>query len=595
MKSARCVAAAVALALAGCAASPGAGGDAGPKADGGSLTDGGPDAGRDAGIDAGADAGRDAGVDGGADAGRDAGPTEDAGFDGGGRTDGGRDAGPGEDAGPTEDAGRDAGSWTFQATTTLASLTQNDSSACGSDAGPCTEAWGQTHTVKYGSGSSYSGQTLTVTGFWDNAVAPGPSAPGSPYGRVSKVPMSALLPGQGVPVWVETQNWWGGGNGHIDNGEVSANATQMANEVADQESRGIAGQVVDWYGPGTTADQALPAIRANAEASGGSYEFAVMIDKGYFDSCGNTVACLNSALSYLAANDFPSSAYQTDSAGHPLVYFFINSYYPSQYPILSDPGISYQNSEFVMYEPNGFPGNDPPNTEGEYAWVNPGDGAPYTQSSGSAGTFSWQSDFGFKDLDSFFSNAANNPGSLAVSEAHKGFDDNLASWSLNRVIDQQCGLTWLQTFDHTGSFGGSSSYQGNLNFLGAGHHLDLVMVDTWDDYEEGTEMETGIDDCLTSLAVSLSGATLSWTPTFGQDPMNSAVTGSEATVHHYSVYLAAPGGTDVMWLADVAPPTHQLDVSKLGLAGGPWVFYVQAVGQPSIVNTLGGPSGSYTF
>jgi hypothetical protein len=38
----------------------------------------------------------------------------------------------------------------------------------------------------------------------------------------------------------------------------------------------------------------------------------------------------------------------------------------------------------------------------------------------------------------------------------KGFDDNLASWGSNRVIDQQCGKVWLQTFHHTGSFGGSS-------------------------------------------------------------------------------------------------------------------------------------------
>ncbi len=481
------------------------------------------------------------------------------------------------------------GGWSFAATTSLASLSQNDSSACGAAASPCTGAWSQTHTVTY-----QSGATTQVDAFWDEAVAAGAQAPGSAYGHVSKVPISTLLPGRTVPVWVETQNWWRAGSGHVDNGEESTNAMQIANQVADMMSRGFAGQVVDWYGPGTTADLALPAIRSNAEASGSAFRFAVMIDKGYFDSCGNTVACLNSAIDHLVKNDTPSSAYLTDATGAPLIFFFINSYYPNQYPILSDSGINYQGTRFVMYEPNGFSGNDPPNTVGEYAWVNPQDGAGNTTTTGSAGSFPWETDFGFKDLDSFFAAAAQNPGSFAVSEAHKGFEDDLASWSGHRIIDQRCGESWLQTFAHQGSCGGSASYQGNLDFLNAGNRLDFVMVDTWDDYEEGSEIETGLDDCLTSLSVTLTGSTLAWSPTWGQDPMNAEVSGSEATLDHYAVYLAAQGGAEVMWLADVACSGgacgHTLDVSTFGIAGGPYVFYVQAVGKPSIVNTLGGPT-----
>jgi len=240
------------------------------------------DSGVDAGVDAGADAGRDAGVDAGTDAGR------DAGFDAGPDA-GGGDAGAGTDSG-----------WSFVPTTTLAKLTQNNSSACGSDAGPCTEAWTQTHTVKYGSNSTYAGQTKTVTGFWDHLVPAGASDPASSDGYLSKVPMAALLLGQAMPVWVETQNWWSASNSHIDNGETSASAAQMANQVADQVSRGVAGQVVDWYGPGTPADLALPAIQAGAEATDGGYQFAVMIDQGYFGDCGETTACLSSAISYLS-------------------------------------------------------------------------------------------------------------------------------------------------------------------------------------------------------------------------------------------------------------------------------------------------------
>jgi hypothetical protein len=558
-----CVAAA---ALLRCGGQPGGAADAG--SDGGAVADAGSDAGSGAGVDAGPDAGTDGGFDAGHDAGTDAGP--------------------------------DAGApWTFVPTTTLASLTQNNTSACGSDAGPCLQAWDQTHTVKYSSGS-YEGTTATVTGFWDAPVAPGPRAAGSAYGYVSKVPVGKLLPGQSVPIWVETQNWWDTTSGHIVNGENDGNATQVADQVADHISRGFAGQVVDWIGPGKASDQSLPYIMTAAEASGGAYQFAVMIDKGYFQyGCGNTTDCLEQGLGYIATQYGGSPAYLKDAQGHPIVFYFVNDYYPGPYGVLTDGGIDAGGTVFVMYEPNGFPGDDPPKTIGEYGWVNPSDNASTSNVTGSQGTFPIDPDFGFKDLTSFLSAADSNQSAFIAAQAYKGFDDNLATWSLNRVIDQECGLTWLQTFDHQGSFGGSAGYQSAASYLAAGKKMDMVMVDTWDDYEEGTELETGIDNCLAGLSVSLAGSTLSWTPTWGADPMNSAVSGSEATVYEYSIYLAAPGGTNVMWLADVACSNgscgHTLDVSKYGISGGPYVFYVQAIGQPSILNHLAGPTTtSYT-
>ena len=39
--------------------------------------------------------------------------------------------------------------------------------------------------------------------------------------------------------------------------------------------------------------------------------------------------------------------------------------------------------------------------------------------------------------------------------------------------------------------------------------LDAVQVVTWHDYEEGTEIQSGIDNCLT-LSASVNGSMLSW-------------------------------------------------------------------------------------
>jgi len=506
------------------------------------------------------------------------------------------------DAPSSSDAPADAPPpWSFVPTTSLASLTQNNTSACGSAVAPCTQAWSSTNSVTYTSGSTYAGQTKSVDGFWNRTVPSGTQAPGSSYGVVSKVPMSALLPGYAsVPIWVETQNWWGGTTGgHITNGERSGTADQINNQVADHISRGFAGQVIDWDGKGTTEDLALPFIRAAGEASGGVYKFAVMIDKAFFQyGCpgGANAACVSGAIAYLVANYTSSPAYLKDAAGHPIIFYFVNSYYPADYAILTDGGVNADGTVFVMYEPNGFAGSEPPSTIGEYAWVNPSDGATYASTTGSAGTFSSAPDFGFKDLTSYLGKAASNPTAFRASEAHRGFDDNLANWSLDRVIDAQCGVTWLETFHHTGSFGGSTSYQGSLDYLQAGHSLDMVLVDTWDDYEEGSEVETGIDNCMSALSVTLSGSTLSWSPTWGTDPMNSAVSGSESTVYEYAVFLSEAGGAGVMKLADVmcnaGTCAHSLDVSTYGVQGGPYVFYVEAIGLPSIVNHIGGPTAT---
>ena len=122
------------------------------------------------------------------------------------------------------------------------------------------------------------------------------------------------------------------------------------------------------------------------------------------------------------------------------------------------------------------------------------------------------------------------------------------------------------------------------------------MVDTWDDYEEGTEIETGIDNCLTKVDVTLAGGVLTWSPAFGADPMDASVTGSEDTLYRYDVYAAAEGSTSLMDIAELPCANgtcpHTLDLSTLPLTGGPYVFYVEAVGMPSIVNTLGGPTAT---
>src|SRR5262249_31646017 len=101
-------------------------------------------------------------------------------------------------------------------------------------------------------------------------------------------------------------------------------------------------------------------------------------------------------------------------------------------------------------------------------------------------------------------------------------------------------------------------------------NLQLV---TWNDYEEGTEIESGIDNCF-SLAAALQGATLTWT-----------ITGSESTIHHYTVF-ASRDGENLMSLADFGPGNFTADLSAFNLGPASYQLYVKAVGKPSIVNHM---------
>jgi hypothetical protein len=128
-------------------------------------------------------------------------------------------------------------------------------------------------------------------------------------------------------------------------------------------------------------------------------------------------------------------------------------------------------------------------------------------------------------------------------------------------MGQQCGQTWLQTFAKINTL---YSPQAELPWL------QLV---TWNDYEEGTEIESGIDNCA-SLTATATANTLQWT-----------LHGDESTIDHYTVYASADG-QNLMALTEMEPGTSTLDVCSYSLAAGNYTLYVQATGKPSVKNLM---------
>jgi hypothetical protein len=203
-------------------------------------------------------------------------------------------------------------------------------------------------------------------------------------------------------------------------------------------------------------------------------------------------------------------------------------------------------------------------------------GFTYTYSNGG---FSWigfpsSTDLnGLGYLDTFYQTAANYPTNVTTGSAWKGFNDTAASWTKNRIIPQACGTLWIDSL--------ARATANNVTSPTA-----ILKVATWNDYEEGTELETGIDNCATMQA-SISGGTLNLAPSF------SDATGNERTVDHYQVFISTDG-QNLMNLIQLPAGSRSLNLSSYSLAPGTYTLYVKMVGMPGILNRMS-PAATYTI
>ncbi|HSM85410.1 MAG TPA: hypothetical protein VLT16_04640, partial [Candidatus Limnocylindrales bacterium] len=91
--------------------------------------------------------------------------------------------------------------------------------------------------------------------------------------------------------------------------------------------------------------------------------------------------------------------------------------------------------------------------------------------------------------------------------------------------------------------------------------------------EEGSEIETGIDNCVTVKA-SVSGTVVSW-----------SITGQSNTIDHFSVYVSQDG-EKLLWLKDAPVIVSSMDLAQFNLNGGNYTVYVKATGKPSLINKM---------
>jgi PKD repeat protein len=372
--------------------------------------------------------------------------------------------------------------------------------------------------------------------------------------NISKVPIRSLLyPGSTAKIYAHLVPWFGFGD-HMNVGYVSSDTLQVQNQVNDMMSRGIDGAIIDWYGRGESSthfasyDLGTQAFMHQSELHPG-FNFAIMHDAGALKTCAATLGCdvtqtLIDDLNYANVNYWGSPAYLM-SGGRPVVYFFGHEAYTIDWTRVRA-GVA-GNPMFIFRNGSGF---TKPQTSGAFSWV-----APETVSATNLMAMNY--------LDNYYKTALGFPTEYSTGSAYKGFNDTLALWGTNRIIDQQCGQTWLATMADAGKY-----YSSLKQMLG----IQLV---TWNDYEEGSEIESGIDNCVT-VSASVAGTVASW-----------SITGQMNTVDHFMVF-ASQDGTNLMWLADVPTSAGSLDLATFGLNAGNYTIFVKAVGKATLTNKMSG-------
>src|SRR5436305_118201 len=490
-----------------------------------------------------------------------------------------------------------------------------------------------THTAETANNTSACSGVALPGSYCQGALSGASSSASGTYGpapgNVSNLPLRQLLyAGSTTKVYAALMPWFtvchnsatypvtSGADfqdcdGHFATGYTSDDPATVDAQVSDMVRRGFDGVSIAWWGPPQGScpggkycvhDGTAKTLRDNLNnrctgLSTCPLNFLLRVNDGMINGlCTadvNQAGCLQSkldtALDYANSQYLGSPVYLKDG-GRPVISFFIDeSGYLTQCTTSAPcnaPGggtctsssscwskvwagvrshvqtYSTGNPKLIFRNSSGF---SHAQSDGSFAWVSPSDSTdPY----------------GLAYLDRFYTAAtstANLP-LLDMGGAWKGFDVTHNSWN-HSVMAQRCGQTWLAVTAKASSYYTTSQ------------QLTYLLVSTWNDYEEGTEIETGIDNCY-AIGAAVSGSTLSWSLSIASDQPNAATNATENTIDHYEVFDSADG-ENLTRVASSPRGSRSIDLSTLPLGCGARTLYVKAVGVPSILNKTSG-AVSYT-
>lgn len=273
---------------------------------------------------------------------------------------------------------------------------------------------------------------------------------------------------------------WFGHPRHISVGYSSQDPDVLEGQIKAAKAMGITAFVVDWYG-----DREPFIDRAYAEMQKASaknnFQVAMMYDEPSQEDDATDEAIADFTIfheTYLSSKAEGHQAYLTYQ-GRPVIFIFPKGGHTDWAKVRAV--VSKWNPAPFLIQEN-LPADHADALDGYYAWVSPVQGGN-------------GNDWGEQYLSNFYNTMKTKyPDKIIVGGAWSTFDDSKASWGLNRHISARCGQTFKDTF----------------NFWRKEFPPDqtppFIMVETWNDYEEGTAVERGIPSCGNGAQTSSAGA-----------------------------------------------------------------------------------------
>ena len=290
----------------------------------------------------------------------------------------------------------------------------------------------------------------------------------------SSLAANSFIGGYNEPTMLAAYQAWFGGPGHINVGYSSQDRVVIEKQIDQAKQLGITAFVVNWYGPGKAFEDKAYALM-QAVAAEKNFKIAILYDENDSDptvETDNIIADLQYAYEHYIGPHavVPSDAY-LQYQGRPMIFIFPKGG-KADWGRVRQAVNGWQNPPLLIYKD--IHPDLASDFDGFYAWINPG----------KAG---WQHDgsnWGQAYLDNFYKTmAANYPNKIAVGAAWPGFNDSQASWTQNRKMDSRCGRTFYDTLRLF------------RRYYDAQRPLPFLMIQTWNDYEEGSAIEKGVDTC----------------------------------------------------------------------------------------------------
>jgi Glycosyl hydrolase family 99 len=278
----------------------------------------------------------------------------------------------------------------------------------------------------------------------------------------------------GSPEVIALYEGWFGHPKHISIGYSSHDPSVINRQIQQAKAWGISAFVVDWYGDREPfIDRSYELMQTAAEKK--SFHVAMMYDETTEEDGATDEAIADFTMfhdTYLTDKSPGHQAYLT-YRGRPVIFIFPKGKHTDWDKVRAVVD-QWNPKPWLIYE--NLPGQYADAFDGYYAWVSPGN----------KGWAADGSNWGQQYLSNFYETMKSKyPDKIIVGGAWASFNDSKASWGLNRHIAARCGQTYQDTFNFW------------RKEFAANDTIPFLMVETWNDYEEGTATEPGIPSCKT--------------------------------------------------------------------------------------------------